>query len=204
MSSADTRLRCYERGDLDEFFGLFGNSLANTLAAIFLISMVAKVPNEIVFGSIVLGAITAFIIDKNYRISTALARPAREPDAHGALLVLQELVSLGPGLTPAGDDFMIGWLAGSHLPPGRPLGARSWRQCVPTSEPGTTEYAAGAGLTAACPAPMLRAQTVSRRPMQRGRTRHDGSATRPSWSEIVNNFKGFPLPQPCASLCAVV
>jgi hypothetical protein len=59
MSSADTRLRCYERGDLDEFFGLFGNSLANTLAAIFLISMVAKVPNEIVFGSIVLGAITA-------------------------------------------------------------------------------------------------------------------------------------------------
>jgi Protein of unknown function (DUF2877) len=141
MSSADTRLRCYERGDLDEFFGLFGNSLANTLAAIFLISMVAKVPNEIVFGSIVLGAITAFIIDKNYRISTALARPAREPDAHGALLVLQELVSLGPGLTPAGDDFMIGWLAGLTLTARSPsertflaavctdIGARHHRVC---------------------------------------------------------------------------
>jgi hypothetical protein len=52
------------------------------------------------------------------RISTALPRlavAAREHDANRALLVLRELIGLGPGLTPAGDDFMIGWLAGLTL-----------------------------------------------------------------------------------------
>jgi adenine/guanine/hypoxanthine permease len=53
MNGADTRLRWWVRGDLDGFFGLFSNSLANTLAAIFLLSVVAKLPNDIVFGSIV-------------------------------------------------------------------------------------------------------------------------------------------------------
>ncbi len=48
-----SKLRWWVRGDLDGFFGLFSNSLANTLTAIFLISVVAKMPNEIVFGSIV-------------------------------------------------------------------------------------------------------------------------------------------------------
>jgi hypothetical protein len=52
------------------------------------------------------------------RVSTALPRlavAARAHDANGALLVLRELIGLGPGLTPAGDDFMVGWLAGLTL-----------------------------------------------------------------------------------------
>jgi hypothetical protein len=52
------------------------------------------------------------------RVSTVLPRlafVARQHDADGALLVLRELIGLGPGLTPAGDDFMIGWLAGLTL-----------------------------------------------------------------------------------------
>ncbi|HEX4407570.1 MAG TPA: regulator [Xanthobacteraceae bacterium] len=53
MAEADKTLKWWVRGDLDGFFGLFSNSMANTLAAIFLISVVAKMPNDIVFGSIV-------------------------------------------------------------------------------------------------------------------------------------------------------
>jgi adenine/guanine/hypoxanthine permease len=53
MASSGTQLRWWVRGDLDGFFGLFSNSIANTLTAIFLLSVVAKMPNEIVFGSIV-------------------------------------------------------------------------------------------------------------------------------------------------------
>jgi adenine/guanine/hypoxanthine permease len=53
MADSSSQLRWWVRGDLDGFFGLFSNSLANTLTAIFLISVVAKMPNEIVFGSMV-------------------------------------------------------------------------------------------------------------------------------------------------------
>jgi len=45
----------------------------------------------------------------------SLARAARTYDREGALRFLRELVGLGPGLTPAGDDFVIGWLAGLTL-----------------------------------------------------------------------------------------
>jgi AGZA family xanthine/uracil permease-like MFS transporter len=44
--------RWWVRGDIDGFFGLFSNSLANTLTALFLMSVVAKLPNDIVFGRI--------------------------------------------------------------------------------------------------------------------------------------------------------
>ena len=53
MASSGTQSRWWVRGDLDGFFGLFSNSIANTLTAIFLLSVVAKMPSEIVFGSIV-------------------------------------------------------------------------------------------------------------------------------------------------------
>ena len=43
----------------------------------------------------------------------ALATQKREPDA--ALASLRRLIGLGPGLTPAGDDFIVGWLAGLAL-----------------------------------------------------------------------------------------
>mgnify|MGYP001195722527 FL=1 len=44
-----------------------------------------------------------------------LALAARTRDADDALHLLAQLVGLGPGLTPAGDDFIIGWLAGLTL-----------------------------------------------------------------------------------------
>ncbi len=44
-----------------------------------------------------------------------LAVAARSHDADGALRLAARLVGLGGGLTPAGDDFLIGWLAGLTL-----------------------------------------------------------------------------------------
>jgi Protein of unknown function (DUF2877) len=52
------------------------------------------------------------------RVSAALPRLAlatRAHDANHALLLVRELLGLGPGLTPAGDDFIVGWLAGLTL-----------------------------------------------------------------------------------------
>jgi len=45
----------------------------------------------------------------------ALAGCTRARDSAGALRQVAQLVGLGPGLTPAGDDFIIGWLAGLAL-----------------------------------------------------------------------------------------
>jgi Protein of unknown function (DUF2877) len=41
-------------------------------------------------------------------------------DDQAALASLSKLIGLGPGLTPAGDDFIIGWLAGVMLMSGTP------------------------------------------------------------------------------------
>jgi hypothetical protein len=49
------------------------------------------------------------------RVLPRLAVATDRHDANGALLSLRELIGLGPGLTPAGDDFTIGWLAGLTL-----------------------------------------------------------------------------------------
>jgi len=45
----------------------------------------------------------------------ALSGCTRARDCAGALRQVARLVGLGPGLTPAGDDFIIGWLAGLAL-----------------------------------------------------------------------------------------
>ena len=45
----------------------------------------------------------------------ALAGYTRARDCAGSLGELAQLVGLGPGLTPAGDDFIVGWLAGLAL-----------------------------------------------------------------------------------------
>ena len=47
--------RLWTRGDLDGFFGLFSNSLANTLTAVFLLSVVLALPGDIVWEGIVPG-----------------------------------------------------------------------------------------------------------------------------------------------------
>lgn len=48
-------------------------------------------------------------------VLASLAQCARACDSAGALRQAARLVGLGPGLTPAGDDFLIGWLAGLAL-----------------------------------------------------------------------------------------
>jgi hypothetical protein len=49
-----------------------------------------------------------------------LARATLRLDHETALVSLSKLIGLGPGLTPAGDDFIIGWLAGVMLMAGTP------------------------------------------------------------------------------------
>jgi hypothetical protein len=49
-----------------------------------------------------------------------LSRATQRLEHQPALLLLSKLVGLGPGLTPAGDDFIIGWLAGVMLLAGTP------------------------------------------------------------------------------------
>jgi hypothetical protein len=44
-----------------------------------------------------------------------LSRCVQTADAREALQSIGRLIGLGPGLTPAGDDFVVGWLAGAAL-----------------------------------------------------------------------------------------
>ena len=44
-----------------------------------------------------------------------LSRSSQRRDPAAALACIAQLIGLGPGLTPAGDDFVIGWLAGLTL-----------------------------------------------------------------------------------------
>jgi len=52
-----------------------------------------------------------------------LAHAARMHDGETALDLVARLIGLGPGLTPAGDDFVVGWLAGLALSAARPAQA---------------------------------------------------------------------------------
>ena len=45
-------------------------------------------------------------------IEAALRQACRELDRHATLEQVRRLVGWGEGLTPAGDDFLVGWLAG--------------------------------------------------------------------------------------------
>lgn len=47
---------------------------------------------------------------------SALRTASKERRPHRVAAAAQRLVGLGPGLTPAGDDLLIGWLAGAALP----------------------------------------------------------------------------------------
>lgn len=58
------------------------------------------------------------LADGRAQLVRALARPERD-EAVGAA---RRLLGLGPGLTPAGDDFLAGLFAGLHVP-GAPAGA---------------------------------------------------------------------------------
>jgi hypothetical protein len=49
-----------------------------------------------------------------------LSRAALRLDHQATLQSLSKLIGLGPGLTPAGDDFIVGWLAGVMLMAGTP------------------------------------------------------------------------------------
>jgi hypothetical protein len=51
-----------------------------------------------------------------------LAAASQAGDCDAASALLARLVGLGPGLTPAGDDFIVGWLAGLTLEAGASAG----------------------------------------------------------------------------------
>ena len=53
------------------------------------------------------------------KAATNLKAAAREGDSMAALEAARPLLGLGPGLTPSGDDFLVGFLAGLRSLPGR-------------------------------------------------------------------------------------
>ena len=64
--SAESQPRPWVRGDLNGFFGLFTNSLANTLTTIFLVSVVLGFPQDLVFGKIVPGLVLSLAFGNIY------------------------------------------------------------------------------------------------------------------------------------------
>jgi hypothetical protein len=56
-------------------------------------------------------ALTARVVDLLPRLSRAW----RTVDARECMAAIACVIGLGPGLTPAGDDFIVGWLAGMTL-----------------------------------------------------------------------------------------
>ena len=62
----DLKVKWWSKGDLDGFFGLFTNSLANTLAALFFISVVGGLDSAIVFGPIVAGVVISLAVGNIY------------------------------------------------------------------------------------------------------------------------------------------
>jgi hypothetical protein len=85
------------------------------LARNVLLELAPKSSSEFLAAALQIGRpVTALGV----RVSTVLPRLAlatRTHDANQALLLVRELLGLGPGLTPAGDDFIVGWLAGLTL-----------------------------------------------------------------------------------------
>lgn len=59
-------------------------------------------------GVLLLGRVPAFPLDGAREAATALARACAEDDPAAAALAAEGLIGLGPGLTPAGDDFVGG------------------------------------------------------------------------------------------------
>ena len=62
----ESQVRLWVRGDINGFFGLFTNSLANTLTTIFLITVVLGFSNELVFGRIVPGIVLSLAFGNIY------------------------------------------------------------------------------------------------------------------------------------------
>jgi hypothetical protein len=60
----------------------------------------------------------------------ALAAATARADGDGCLAAARRLLGLGPGLTPAGDDGLVGWLAGLWTAGGRA------RALLETTRPG--------------------------------------------------------------------
>lgn len=62
----ESRPRLWVRDDINGFFGLFTNSLANTLTTIFLITAILGFPNDLVFGRIVPGLVLSLAFGNIY------------------------------------------------------------------------------------------------------------------------------------------
>jgi AGZA family xanthine/uracil permease-like MFS transporter len=64
--SKQAHVPLWVKGDVDGFFGLFTNSLANTLTAIFLVSVVLQFPAQMTFGRIVPGIVLSLAFGNIY------------------------------------------------------------------------------------------------------------------------------------------
>jgi hypothetical protein len=57
----------------------------------------------------------ALLLEKCRAVSDGLKASWLQSDPRGAARAMRKAVGLGPGLTPSGDDFLVGFLAGVHF-----------------------------------------------------------------------------------------
>jgi len=81
-------------------------------------------------GSAAVTALDTALADAFAQATRGLCDAIADGDAAGLHDHVGRLVGLGPGLTPAGDDFLVGLLAALHLPGGRCAAAGQVGACV--------------------------------------------------------------------------
>lgn len=77
--------------------------------------------SDFLAATLVPGRRTTQLATRLSAVLPALTRATRMLDPDAVLVCLRHLIGLGPGLTPAGDDFVVGWLAGVTLAGGQCL-----------------------------------------------------------------------------------
>jgi len=83
------------------------------------------------FGALVAGGPLAFPLERATVPARALAEACTADDAEAAAMAAVELVGLGPGLTPAGDDFVGGaFFARARLGAGAGESTTRWAQAA--------------------------------------------------------------------------
>ena len=88
------------------------------------------------FGPLLVGRVPAFPLDGAAPGAIALARACADDDPDAAVRAASPLIGLGPGLTPAGDDYVGGAFFARALIAGRSgRGVDAWRQAASRTHP---------------------------------------------------------------------
>jgi hypothetical protein len=82
------------------------------------------------FGALLVGRAPGFPLDRATEAARALARACSEDDPGAAIASAERLIGLGPGLTPAGDDFVGGAFFARAAFVRTPTTAADWAQAT--------------------------------------------------------------------------